>query len=118
MAIKRKDCFTYVITFTFIENHKKIADEFISYIQSPIDKDGLGAMNIDQSTYASLREIDTTSLLCKLKKKVDELYLENGLKKDKGDVVYLLCNPTRAWEGEVNFPKNIYRFDIFDFEKK
>lgn len=114
--LKRKDYFTYVVTYTFAGVNQVVADQFKNYLQSSIQDDGLEAINIDQSTYATKRKISTLSLLRKLKAKLDELYQQNQLKHHQDDVVDLLCSSHKAYNNP-KYTEEMYQFDVFDFEK-
>lgn len=117
MSLKRKDHFTYVVTYTFSTEHKAIADAFRAYLMAQ-QPDGLAAIDLDQSTYGTKIEMDTLELLKKLLRKLNELYRLNEMKKTKDDMVNLLCNPNRAFKVDtIRHPSDVYQFDVFDFEK-
>lgn len=114
--MKVKDRFTFVITYTFDGSNRVVADGFKAYLQSTINDDGFEAIGIDQSTYASKRELITSVALNKLRTKLDELYRLNGLRKHHEDQVNVLCNPFRGIVSDkVSKPEHIYQYDVFDF---
>lgn len=115
--MKVKNRFTFVVTYTFDGTNQAVADDFRNYLLSPIEEDGFTAVYVDQSTYASKRELNTREALLKLRAKLDELYRQHNLRRNAEDNVYVFSNPFRAFEADtVQYSEDIYQFDVFDFE--
>lgn len=114
MTLKKKDYFTYVITYTI--SNQAVADALRDLLTKSRQNGGYGAVNIDQSTYGIKNKTVALDFMLKLREEILEIYKHNGAHRQNVDVVYVLSSSDWVLK-KPNNPKRIYQYDIFTFDK-